>query len=143
MFRMRRVPDEGRASHMLRTGQRLMMWFQSFGIARCHARVLFQYHAWASKVVEFKLPGGERPLFRLLRAKCLQQWNDTKDLFKALDPKNELGWRHAKSGAQSHWEQVLATVHGDSWWDATLAPAWRASRKDFVRRVCDMWGLHS
>eukprot|EP00973_Karenia_brevis_P065755 9139256-Karenia_brevis.AAC.1 len=81
---------------MLRTGQRLRQWFQDTAIKRCHQRILFQYHAWAATVVEFNLPNGDQPLLKLLRARCLQQWHDSKDFFKAVDHKNELGWRHAR-----------------------------------------------
>jgi len=141
VFRLKRAPDEGRQGHMLRTGQRLSTWFQKSLTTRCHERLLLSYHSWANKLTVFRLPCGSRPLYDLLRARCLCAWNETKDGNLWLDPSNSSGWRHARPGKQSHWEHALAQVHGENWWNAVGDPSWASSRKDFLLQVCSMWRL--
>eukprot|EP00973_Karenia_brevis_P016139 2208921-Karenia_brevis.AAC.1 len=61
-----------------------------------------------------------------------------------IDPNNATGWRHAKAGAQpASWERPLVQIHGLHWWEAAKQgpTAWRASRKDFVRKICEEWSL--
>ena len=126
---------------MLRTGERLNTWFQKSGTTRCHERVLLQYHCWAQKLTTFRLPCGSRPLSDFLRARCLANWSETRAGNRWIDPSNSSGWRHARPGRQSHWEQALAHVHGIHWWDGVDDPSWAFARKDFVQKVCSLWRL--
>ena len=143
MLHLRRRPEENRGGHMLRTGQRINAWFQKLAIQRTHEKLLALHHGWAAMMVAHTTGRGAKPMYHLLRARCLQHWRETREGNAWIDPSNQSGWRHSKSGPQSHWEQVLAKVHGESWWDAPLADpsAWRSARHDFVRRVCEMFGM--
>ena len=143
MYRLRRRPDEGKAGHMLRTGHKINTWFVNSNVQRSHQRALAMHHGWAAKLVDHVVGRGGRPLYHLLHSRCLQHWHETCEGNSWIDPSNQSGWRHSRPGPQSHWEQLLAKVHGNAWWDSPSGKpsAWRAARHAFVEQVCTMWGL--
>lgn len=93
--------------------------------------------------MSFKLPNQQQPLRHLLQARCIHHWQETRHGNAWIDPHNATGWRHAKCGHQSHWEQLLVDVHGSQWWDCPAAnlSAWQSAKKDFVEQVCHNWSL--
>ena len=144
MLRLRRAPDEGRASYNIRTANRIANWFESLQLPRLHHELLMRVHSWASKLTSFKLPYGEQPLKDLLMARSAQHWSETRDGNIWLDASNVTGWRHARGGKQvSAWESALVATYGLCWWtvfdrDRQL---WACSRKDFVNKFCALAGL--
>lgn len=142
MFKLRRAPDEGWASFLFRTSQRIRSWYERIPCQRAHQCLLSAIHSWAGRVMAFQAPSGSQPLLELLRSRSVQVWQETRDAHAWLDRGNLSGWRHARSGPQSHWEAPLVESYGPAWWDAASnEPVWRASRQEFVRTMCDHWCL--
>lgn len=111
------------------------------GTTRCHERELLQYLSWAQKLFAFCLLCGSRSLYDLLCAGCLGNWSETRAGNLWMDPSDSSGWRHARPGRQSHWEQAPAHLHGTLWWDGVEDPSWVSLRKDTLQQLCSLWRL--
>ena len=142
-LRMRRRPDEGRQTHFERTATAIGDTFKKLGYKRLHHRALTAVHRWATRVLNFKLPGGHSPLADLLNARTKQQWGERRDAWQWLDPHSTLGWRHRKPGSIRGWEQIFVDTMGMDWRQlATSQPTlWSRGERDWLNKASRSLGL--
>ena len=57
-----------------------------------------------------------RRAFWLLKRSCMDGWRADKELTEAVDPGNELEWRHARPGRPKwEWTELLCRCAGSDW----------------------------
>ena len=141
----RRRPGELRAGHMRRTAAVLRSLAKHADVRRSHEIILEAYHKRARCLLqEEDYRGRASPAQKLLRYR-------TRNWFRWASEEYELRtrtrskftdlFRHASTGSEAQWEDLLEEAFGGDWRELAVGPFWERSRLAFVAHVNRRFGL--
>lgn len=134
---------DGAAHYRAQAAERAKLLHAAGGRPLAEA-LLTAYHRRAGALARHEVDQdeGTAGLRWLLRRSAMDSWWANRELMEAVDPANELEWRHARPGRPRwEWTEILRRAAGPDWLQQAATPAWNSSCPAFRSRALLACGL--